>query len=121
MSDKVVSYLRTFVPIWWGTAISWALANFTGLADFLHSIGIDPTSVAVVSGVTAIAIALWYALWRWLEPRLPDWLTRIVLGSAKAPAYAGTPGDGKAVVAVPETQPADTEFDDLDTSNDGPE
>lgn len=34
-----------------------------------------------------MAMAGWYAIWRILEPRLPDWLTRVVLGSAVAPSY----------------------------------
>lgn len=88
MSDRVVSYLRTFVPIWWGVIVTGALARVGWLGGVLTTLGLDPTAPVVVSAVTSLAIGLWYAAWRWLEPRLPDWLTRVVLGSAKAPTYA---------------------------------
>jgi hypothetical protein len=35
----------------------------------------------------AVITAAWYALCRWFEPRMPDWLTRALLGSARAPVY----------------------------------
>jgi hypothetical protein len=37
---------------------------------------------------------------RWLEPRLPDWLTRAVLGSAKTPVYPGKHEAGSQVPTV---------------------
>jgi hypothetical protein len=81
----LTSLLRTIVPALWGSAIAWLIgvlpilaplqADLDGLADILLPI------------ITAVIIGAWYALWRWLEPRLPDWLTRAVLGSAKTPVY----------------------------------
>lgn len=44
----------------------------------------------VTSRATVIAALLnggWYAACRWLKLHPPDWLTRILLGSAKAPVY----------------------------------
>ena len=83
----LTSILRTVVPALWGSFIAWLIgvlpilapleADLRGLADILLPI------------ITAVIIAAWYALWRWLEPRLPDWLTRAVLGSAKTPVYDG--------------------------------
>ena len=83
----LTSILRTVVPALWGSLIAWLIgvlpilaplqADLTGLADILLPV------------LTAVIIAAWYAFWRWLEPRLPDWLTRAVLGSAKAPRYDG--------------------------------
>lgn len=81
------SILRTIVPALWGSLIAWLIgvlpilapleADLLGLADILLPI------------ITAVIIAGWYAFWRWLEPKLPDWLTRAVLGSAKTPTYQG--------------------------------
>lgn len=64
---------------------AWAL-------DLLELLNIDPESAAFTAGVVAVVLAAWYALWRKAEPHIPDWLTRLVLGSAKAPTYdAGYP------------------------------
>jgi hypothetical protein len=89
LSDRAVSWLRTTVPVLWGTVVAAILRTATphlpgdlgtALADWLGS----ETTLALV---TAAAIAAWYALWRWVEPRIPDWLTRLVLGSAQTPVY----------------------------------
>lgn len=90
LSDRAVSYLRTFVPVWWGALVTLALAWATphlpetvsaALADLLRS-------EAALALITALAIALWYWVWRRLEAHVPDWLVRIVLGSAQTPGYA---------------------------------
>jgi len=83
----LTALLRTIVPALWGSLIAWLIgvlpilapleADLKGLADILLPI------------ITAVIIGAWYAFWRWLEPRMPDWLTRAVLGSAKTPAYDG--------------------------------
>lgn len=83
----LTSILRTIIPALWGSFIAWLIgvlpllglveAQLMGLADILLPI------------ITAVIIGAWYAFWRWLEPRLPDWLTRAVLGSAKTPTYQG--------------------------------
>ncbi|MHA7132528.1 hypothetical protein [Oerskovia turbata] len=91
LSDRAVSWLRTAVPVLWGTIVVAILRTIsphlpgdlgTALATWLGS----ETTIALV---TAAAIAAWYALWRWAEPRIPDWLTRLVLGSAQSPTYTG--------------------------------
>ena len=81
----LTALLRTIVTALWGSLIAWLIgvlpilapleADLRGLADILLPI------------ITAVIIGAWYAFWRWLEPRLPDWLTRAVLGSAKTPVY----------------------------------
>ena len=91
LSDRVVSLLRTVVPVIWGSAIAWLLTVISlpaPVSGFLTS----QTDVVVV-----VAIAGWYAGFRWLEPRLPAWLTRVVLGSNQTPTYAAP------VVAAPPT------------------
>lgn len=93
ISDKVTSLLRTVVPVAWGYIVTWVLANIPAAADFLAAFGVDLNSVATVNFVTGLATIGWYAAWRWLEPRLPNWLTRLVLGSAKAPTYVEPPAE----------------------------
>lgn len=86
----LVSILRTFIPYIWGIFIGSVLSAvpvLEPLRDQLLSYG--ELSVPVIAAILA---GLWYALWRWLEPRLPDWLTRILLGSAKAPNYETATG-----------------------------
>lgn len=91
MSDLVASWLRTVVPGLYsaviGTALAWAAVHIPWVLDLLELLGIDPTSDAFRAGVVVVVLAVWYAGWRRLEPHLPDWLTRVVLGSAKAPTY----------------------------------
>lgn len=87
--DGGASVLRTVVPAVWGTTIVQVVAVLgphlpgdlgPALAGWLAS----ETTVALVS---AAAVALWYAVARRVEQHIPDWLTRVVLGSAARPAY----------------------------------
>lgn len=89
LSDKAVSYIRTIFPIIWGSLVVWLLANVPALADF----PLDLNNPGVVGFATSVAIALWYVIWRAVEPHIPNWLTGLVLGSSKQPAYVGTAGD----------------------------
>lgn len=81
----LTSILRTVVPALWGSLVAW-LVGVVPLLEPLqaHLLGLSDVILPVI---TAVIIGAWYAFWRWLEPRLPDWLTRAVLGSAKTPVY----------------------------------
>ena len=107
LSDRAVSYLRTIVPVLWGSIVATILRVISphlpgdvgqALADFL-------ASELALSLVTAAGIAGWYWVWRRLERRIPDWLVRLVLGSARTPGYT-LPGaavqleDGSTVTGV---------------------
>ena len=90
LSDRAVSYLRTIVPVLWGSIVATILRAISphlpgdvgqALADFL-------ASELALSLVTAAGIAGWYWVWRRLERRIPDWLVRLVLGSARTPGYS---------------------------------
>lgn len=82
----LTSILRTVVPYVWGLFITWLITIIPVLAPFENQmLGLAALALPVLAAVLSAA---WYAFWRWLEPRLPDWLTRAVLGSAKAPTYA---------------------------------
>lgn len=102
LSDRAVSYLRTVVPVAWGSLVALLLQLasahlpadvVTALADWLGG----PAAVALV---TTVAIAAWYWAWRHLEPRVPDWLVRLVLGSAAQPTYAPVDADGTATITT---------------------
>lgn len=80
--DGVTSWLRTVVPVGWGALIAFLLSRFPDLHEALVSPG-------VTMAVTGVIVGLWYSLWRWLEPRLPAWLTALTLGSNRAPSYLG--------------------------------
>lgn len=91
MSDLVASWLRTVVPGLYaaviGSVLAWLAMHATWALDLLALLNIDPQSTAFVAGVVTVVLAAWYAGWRKLEPYIPDWLTRLVLGSSKAPTY----------------------------------
>jgi hypothetical protein len=98
LNDLVISRLRTVVPKLCGLALGallvWLGASAPWVLTVLDMLGVDLSDPAVVTGISLAVVGLaelgWYELWRRLEPRLPDWLTRLTLGSAKAPTY--TPG-----------------------------
>jgi hypothetical protein len=81
--SDVVSVIRTAIPTAWGAVIVWLV----GLSLLPAELVAQAEGFAVV--LTAVAIALFYALVRWQEcqPWSPLWLSRLLLGSAKAPSY----------------------------------
>ena len=83
VSDRAVSYLRTVVPVLWGSAVAGLLTAVTLPVEVTDLLGSELAATAV----TAVAVGVWYIAWRWAEPRLPDWLRCVVLGSARTPRY----------------------------------
>lgn len=82
-SDRVFAYgvalLRTAVPSAWGAALGW-----------LTSLGLHLSPAVMGVGqwlVMSAAVAAWYAVWHWIEGKLPPWFTRLVLGANTAPSY----------------------------------
>ncbi len=93
--DYGVSLLRTGVPIAWGYVLTWLVGLIPALQPMLER----PEVIGLSNAIT-FALALgWYAVMRWVEPRLPAWLTRIVLGANAAPTYV----EGTATAVVRET------------------
>lgn len=85
LKPLLVSILRTVTSWAWGILIGWIIVAAPILQPFEESLlGLNelalPTVVALISGA-------WYAGWRYLEPKLPDWARRALLGSAKTPVY----------------------------------
>lgn len=100
----LTSILRTLVPALWGSFILWLIGLIPELAPLKEQLlGLADIALPII---TAVIIGAWYAFWRWLEPRLPDWLTRAVLGSAKTPTYPGKHVAGSQVPNVNTSNPS---------------
>lgn len=99
LKPLLISLLRTFISWVWALFIGWLLLVMPIFQPFEEQLLALP-ALALPTLIAVIAAA-WYALWRWLEPKLPDWLTRALLGSAKAPAYQGVTGSQVANVNPP--------------------
>lgn len=82
--EKVPAILRTVIPSLWGTIITWVLVNVISVPADVEAWLRGPL---VLSFVTSLVIGLWYAFWRWLEPRLSPFWTRFLLGSNRTPSY----------------------------------
>ncbi len=81
----LTSILRTIVPALWGSVIGWLLSIVPALEPVREQLlGLGDLATPIIG---AVLIGAWFAFWRWLQPRLPDWLVRILLGSAKTPVY----------------------------------
>ncbi|WP_426302788.1 hypothetical protein [Arthrobacter sp. R-11] len=93
----LTSILRTVVPALWGSFIGWVIGLLPILEPLRPALLEYATPLTAIAG--AVLIAAWYAFWRWLEPKLPAWLVRAVLGSAKTPVYPdrGVAGSLEAV------------------------
>jgi hypothetical protein len=101
MSDRFISWLRTIFPVAWSALVSWLAALcvpefVTGALGSAGELVVLPIIVGVV-----------YPLLRSIEPRLPDWLTRVLLGSAQPPTYpngnhTGQRGDDRPEGGLPE-------------------
>jgi hypothetical protein len=80
VSDKLISLIRTYVPVAVGWFLTWLATNLGVVLDAESSTGL-------IVGVTALVTAAYYTLARLLESRWP-WLG-ILLGATKQPAYGG--------------------------------
>lgn len=88
MSDYLRSIVRTVLPGAWATVVLWlvSLGLPQSAADWLASDGVVTKLVELAS------LAVVYAFVRWIEPHMPDWLTRLLLGSAQPPTYRSPTG-----------------------------
>ncbi|TDP97635.1 hypothetical protein [Labedaea rhizosphaerae] len=82
LNDKVVAWLRTVWPIAWAALIAWLVTRIPVLAPVAG--WLDGLGDQVLTLVIGAAV---YPLLRWLESKVPSWLSRILMGSAKQPTY----------------------------------
>lgn len=88
LRDWGLSWIRTGVPVLWGLLLTFLASRAPAIYELLN----NPYTAATVAGAVTLA---WYAVARWVEPRLPAWLTRIIIGASTAPRYVeGTPATG---------------------------
>jgi hypothetical protein len=96
MSNLVTSWLRTVVPGLWSALVTallaWAATSAPWLINVMEALHIDLASPTAAAVVMALVLAAWHGVWRKVEPYIPDWLARVVLGSAAQPVYV-TPAD----------------------------
>ena len=85
MSDRLTAWVRTVVPALWSALVAWLVSR--GLPPAVTDAVAGLVDVLVVPAVLAVV----YALLRWVEPRLPTWLTVVLIGSTRTPAYRHSP------------------------------
>ena len=77
MTDYLVSLIRTLVPVLIGTVVTW-----------LATLGVtvtDDTKLGLVTALTGLLIATYYAVVRFLETLWPK--VGVLLGHQTAPKY----------------------------------
>jgi hypothetical protein len=90
MPQFLLSFVRTAVPAAWGAVVAWLLGQGWITPEMAEEIG--GWSVGITAALVLASTAAWYAVARWLEPHLPAWLTRIVLGANTPPTYVDQAG-----------------------------
>jgi hypothetical protein len=81
MTEMLTAWVRTVVPAAWAAVVAWAV-----------SLGLPPEFSDELNGLAGtllvpLSLTVVYAAIRWIEPKLPDWLSRLLTGSAKLPSY----------------------------------
>lgn len=82
MTDYLTSLIRTYVPLAWGTVLTWLVT--AGIIDEATAADAAPVAPMVLVPIATGAI---YALARAVEPHLPRWLVVVLLGSPRQPSY----------------------------------
>lgn len=77
MSQYIVSVIRTWVPI----IVGWLVSQLLIIGVVLD----EDTSKLLESAISAVTIALYYALARWLETKFPN--AGVLLGWIRQPVY----------------------------------
>lgn len=84
--DLLPSILRTGVPAMWGTALG-ALAKW----GILDPAAAEDVAVGLTGPTIVVATGVVYYVARKVERYLPQWATRILLGSARRPVAYTVP------------------------------
>lgn len=78
LGDYGWSVLRTVLPAVIGAVVGWLVARQIVSPD---------DAPQVTASVTVVIQGAWYALARWLEPRVPSWVTSLMGVVGKPPSY----------------------------------
>jgi hypothetical protein len=98
LSDKAIALIRTWLPVWVGSAIALGLAHFPGVGAVLDNVSAD-WKTAAAAGVTALVISGWYWLTQFIQHRWPAF-GKYLTGSSKVPAYQAVPVSVKSSETV---------------------
>lgn len=82
LSAAAQAWIRSTVPAVVAAAITWLIARGVLGPDAATDLG--PPAVLVL---TLVAIAAWQWLVRWLEPRVPSWVTTLMGLMGTPPSY----------------------------------
>jgi hypothetical protein len=82
LSDTIISYIRTYVPVAVGAALTWLATKFGILVD-------GDTKGQAILLLGGVVTAVYYAVARTLEKRFPS--LGFLLGSRKTPTYLPPP------------------------------
>lgn len=99
LKPLLISLLRTVVSSVWVLFIGWLIVAVPAFQPLEAQLLAVPELVLPI--IVSVAAAAWYALWRWVEPKLPNWLTAALLGSSKAPVYPAITGSQVPNVNLP--------------------
>jgi hypothetical protein len=80
LRDWGLSWIRTGVPVLWGMLLTLLASRAPAVYELVN----NPYMAALAVSLVTLA---WYSLVRWLEPKLPPWLTRLVIGANTPPQY----------------------------------
>jgi len=99
LNDKALAFIKTVVPGLWAAAVTFAVAQWA-IPETLVTYLNDPITVALILGA---GLALWKMFWDWVNPYIPDWASRVLLGSAQTATYVTPPAvlierDGDGIV-----------------------
>jgi xanthine/uracil permease len=83
VQDFGVSWIRTTVPVIWGSFLTWVASQVPGLEPVMN----QPAAVGFSVVLVGVLTVVWYSIMRKLETVLPPWLTRIVIGANRRPVY----------------------------------
>ena len=81
MNTNYVGYIRTYIPVYVGLAITWLAENVGVIID-------DDTSMALKLGAAGVVVSVYYAVARRLEARWPA--AGRLLGIPTQPVYPST-------------------------------
>ena len=99
LKPLLISLLRTVVSSAWVLFIGWLIVAVPAFQPLEQQLLAVPELILPV--LVSVAAAAWYTFWRWVEPKLPNWLTAALLGSAKTPVYPAITGSQVTDVNLP--------------------
>lgn len=83
LGDYGMSVVRTVVPTAVGATVAYLVSKGVDI-DVLPDVDEEQT---LTTGAVIVSGWAWYALARWIEPRVPSWVTTVMGLVGKPPTY----------------------------------